>query len=61
MDNPDGYDNYKCKEYPGYCTLLGDWYDKFRSACPVTCKKGKDISIPKNCWPISYELQKVPK
>ena len=53
MDSPDGYDNYKCKENPGYCTLLGDWYDKFRSACPVTCSTGK-IHPYLNVRPISY-------
>ena len=62
-DSPDGYEGYKCKDYSQNCEISGDWYDRFRSACPVTCKKGKDISIPKKLlaniiWKV---LLKVPR
>jgi hypothetical protein len=39
-DSPDGYDGYKCEEYPHYCAKNGAWYNAFRTSCPFTCAIG---------------------
>ena len=50
-DSPDGFGGKTCQEYiqerPEYCHGDGQWNNDFRSACPVTCKTGRDTSIPK--------------
>ena len=41
IDDPDGYDGYKCAEKPDYCTSSGTspgWYRLFTSRCKKTCK-----------------------
>ena len=44
VDNPDGYDDYKCNEYEKYCSF--EWFQddsddnfgrKFQAACKNTC------------------------
>lgn len=49
VDDPDGYDGYKCAENPDYCTDSSAWKSSFTSRCKKTCKLCPDSEDVGDC------------
>ena len=57
MDEPSGYDTYKCLDHQDYCDVYGYddvWYEHFRAACRKTCNtcQGKQCTTYNNPYDV---------